>query len=532
MCLFPLSIRNPTKVINTDGGQLLKMQVPCGHCAQCLRAKRNEWYIRSHYEMQRTFSLGGYVYFDTLTYADEHLPKLSHFIDIKNYGLADFSCFNHTHFKAFLKRLRRRIAHHYHVDSSAFRYFLTTEYGEDDRYTHRPHYHILFFVYADIDPLKFSQLVADCWQYGRTDGFPYKPDSYVYRHVYGRKYGETDNKDFPTTSAVCMYVSKYITKHSKFTKVLDERMKELRNKLMCYNRIHHLTITQEDEDMLKELKRNIDMFHRQSQGFGLSYIDNLTPEKLMFLETDQMIMKDRDKIVKTYPLPMYYKRHLFYINKKHTDGSRYWELSHDGLNHVLNAKFAKVDKITIKYMDIVRNCTDKTLVDEFFRLLGKRDISDYVVYEQFYKGRHRHPDSINYKQKTSNQTLNDEEINLNDWLSCLSRGLRPYACLGSSLQNNDSLVRQPLLSQEEKVKHEEHFYKHGHFLDMLGNSERITYDEYIKYYTFNEDSDADFAHFDKIGILISLMTDAPAIEQQITFEFLEDLKEKYKILFN
>ena len=63
MCLKPILIRNPTKVIVNSGGQLLRMKVPCGKCAQCLKAKRNEWYIRTHYEAQRTLSMGGYIYF-------------------------------------------------------------------------------------------------------------------------------------------------------------------------------------------------------------------------------------------------------------------------------------------------------------------------------------------------------------------------------------------------------------------------------------------------------------------------------------
>ena len=118
MCLQPLTIRNPTKAVNTDGGQLLKMTVSCGHCVECVQAKRNEWFIRCHYECERTFSKGGYVYFDTLTYADEHLPRLSHHIkNIAEYGIADFSCFSHEHFKKFLKRLRRRIHYKYGYDT-------------------------------------------------------------------------------------------------------------------------------------------------------------------------------------------------------------------------------------------------------------------------------------------------------------------------------------------------------------------------------------------------------------------------------
>ena len=484
MCLFPLSIRNPTKAIHNGGGQLLRMLVPCGHCAQCLQAKRNEWFIRTHYEVQRTFSLGGYVYFDTLTYDDAHLPKLSHFIDIEKYGLRDFSCFNLDHFKLFLKRLRRRIAHKYGIKKDAFRYFLTSEYGEDDRYTHRPHYHILFFVYVNIPPLEFSQLVCDCWQQGRTDGFPFKPATYVYQHVYGYNYGYGSNNDFTTMTSVCLYVSKYINKNSKFADKLNNRIKFLKERLTHYDDLNKPFITDESVELIKDLKRQIDMFHRQSQGFGLSYLDNLTPEKLMFIDTDQMLMRDKDKICKTYPLPMYYKRKLFYTQKKHADGSRYWELSNKGVEHILNAKLNRIDKITLKYMDIVRNCYNQSLIDRFFALLGNRDISDYVVYEQFYKGRHRHINGIDYKTQQQNK-LTDEEINLNDWLLSLRDGIRPYACPDCNLQVDEEILRVPILKKEELQQREVEMLKSGHGLYMLGNSHSETSTDYINRYTFN-----------------------------------------------
>lgn len=529
MCLNPLTIRNPTKVIHTGGGHLLQMQVPCGVCAQCLQAKRNEWYVRTYYEMQRTFSLNGYVLFDTLTYDDEHLPMISNYIDIKKYGIKDFSCFDHKHFKLFLKRLRRRISHKYKIKKNAFRYFLTTEYGEDDRYTHRPHHHILFFVYVKIDPLEFSQLIAECWQYGRTDGYPFKPASYVYSHTYGYSYCGNDNKDFNTITSVAMYVSKYITKSSKFTKTLRSRLAYVREQVTKYNSLHKRTIDDENLEMLKELKRNVDMFHRQSQGFGLSYLDNLTPERLMFIDCDKITMKDKDKIVKTYPLPMYYKRKLFYTLKKHDDGSTYWELSDEGLKHTLNVKLQSIDRLTLKLMDIIRNCTDDALVDLFFKYLGDRDISDYIIYQQFYKGRHRHINGVNYKLQQQNP-LTDEEENLNDWLLCLSSSYRPYSNLCDTIQVGETLVRTPILKKEELAELEYDLLKCGHSIDLLNNSHSDLVNTYIQRYCFNEQTDPSFNHFDKISVLVVMMTEKQRTDQQVTFDYLEDLKERYKHL--
>lgn len=531
MCLYPLTIRNPTKVVNTYGGQLLRMNVPCGRCAECLKAKRNEWYVRTHYEMMNTFAKGGYVYFDTLTYAPEYLPMLSHFIDLDKYGLSDFSCFNHQHFKLFLKRLRRMIAYHYGVKKDAFRYFLTTEYGEDDRYTHRPHYHILFFVYADIEPLNFSQMVADCWQYGRTDGFPFKPAPYVYQHVYGKDCGFGSNKDFKTTSSVCMYVSKYITKSSKFCKKLEKRLSFIKQQLMKYYANGSKSLTDEDRELIDDLRRNIDMFHRQSQGFGVSYLEDMTPTQLMFLAEDKVVMQDRNAIVKTYPMPMYYKRKLYYELKKHDDNTYFWQLTEAGLSHYFDAKVRKFDSVVLKYMDIVRNCKNQDLINKFFTLLDDRDIRDYVLYVQYYQGRHRDSDAINYKTRTQ-KPLTDEEDNINDWHAHLRISLRPYAYNDSNVQVDEAILRAPILTEKELQKYEEECYRHGHFPELLSNSRSELLNDYINLYTFNENSDPKFRDFDKISVLLTIMSEEQRDNTQMAFDYLEELKSRYKILFN
>lgn len=525
MCLHPHSIRNPTKSINIDGGQLLRMLVPCGTCAQCLQAKRNEWYIRTHYEIKRTISHGGYIYFDTLTYNNENLPMLSHFVDTEKYGLDDFSCFNREHFKAFVKRLRRKISYHYGIKKDCFRYFVTTEYGEDNRFTHRPHYHVLFFVYGPILPIKFSQFVADCWSYGRTDGYPYKPSCYVAEHTYQR------GVDHKTTESVAMYVSKYITKNSNFMATIRGRLASLREKLTYYDTLNNSHILHYHEELLKALKRSIEPFHCQSQGFGLGYLDNLTPEKLMYANEDKVILQDSHKVVKTYPMPMYYRRKLHYTLEKHADGTRYWQLTDNGVSHVIAAKLAKVNSITLKYMDIIRNCSNSNLVDDFFKYLCDRDISDYVIYEQFYKGRHRLNTGINYKNNTQ-KPLQDEEDNLYDWLNVMRVGLRPYHNAATSLPVDATSLRTPILTKAEQRQHNDELYKHGHFPELCGNSRSVLLNDYIQSSVFNENTDVKFAHFDKIAVLLELMTEEKREDEQITFDYLEDLKARYKCIFN
>lgn len=529
MCLQPISIRNPTKRLVTSGGQLLKMQVQCNHCAECVQQKRNEWYVRTKFEVERTLSVGGYVYYDTLTYDDEHLPKLSHYCDINKYGLRDFSCFDKSHFRLFLKRLRRKMSYHLKVNKNAFRYFITSEYGTDERYTHRPHYHILFFVDCGVSPVTFSRYVSECWTYGRTDGIPYQTSNYVMTHVYSN----SNNTSFKAVENVCMYVSKYITKNSQFAQKLAQRKSYLRNAIVSYNTLNQAYISDDDEQYICDLCRNIDMFHRQSQGFGASYLNNMTPEKLMFIDNNKVLLKDSNKVVSTYQLPMYYKRKLFYTIKKHADGKRYWELTERGKKHIINSKLASVDRFSLTYMDLVNNCPDDVLKNKLYQYLDGRSMQDYVIYELFYRGRHRHKDSINYKTNNQKNELSDEEINLFDWLLFCSRSITPYSVDSNSATSVDEDTCRPrVITESEIQKLEDEFCRNGHPFAPFSSSRGYKFADYVNRYTFNENSCYEFRNFDHVNTILNLMRKLESETKQSTFDFIEDLKNRYKILFN
>ena len=222
MCLHPLYIRNPTRRIVRQGGQRLRMSVRCNKCAECQKEIRREWYFRTFQQVQDTLRHGGYVYFDTLTYNNLYVPRLSHYIDIDKYGIKDMMCFSHEHFKLFLKRLRRKLQ--YHCGNANFKYFLTSEYGLDERFTRRPHYHILFFVSSGVSPITFSRFVSQCWTYGRTDGIPYKDLHYLQKHVYGYSITAQTDTSFRAVTSACNYVAKYVTKSGKYRKKLDAKM--------------------------------------------------------------------------------------------------------------------------------------------------------------------------------------------------------------------------------------------------------------------------------------------------------------------
>lgn len=500
MCLNPIKINPPFKRIAVEGGQPLKIEVPCGKCAECKKAKRLEWHFRTYYECESCVKKGGFIYFDTLTYAPEHLPHLSHFLNIEDKDIADFSCFNNNHWRLFLKNLRRQL--YYHHKGVNFKYFLTSEYGLDDRYTHRPHYHILFFVDSKkIHPFEFSKLVSKCWQFGITDGLPHKNPSYVAEHVFG--YDLLINQDKNNYLKVSNYVSKYITKDSTFQETLNNRIELLRK---------HFA-----ESELIPVIRNIGMFHRQSQGFGISYINNLDDEEMEFIKKNNACrIKDSKKVTLVIPIPTYYTRKLFYECLKDDDGCIYWRPTYDGVQHIRRTAINSINK-TIKVLTNTINNFSEQQQALISHSLGNRTLEDYAIYKLFYCGRCRELTYDFYKHyHIPINTLTDDEYNLYDWIERI---------LFSKFINT-----QPDIYFFEYDRENDTLYIPSNN-DIFDEPITINYSRNLKNFTFNENSCRAFENFDKLTSYIKLCQKLSNNQKQKTFEFIEDLSKKFKVLY-
>lgn len=463
MCLKPIKIRNPTKNIYNVGGQQLLMSVKCNRCAECTKQKRTEWHFRSYHHVNKIINKGGYVYFDTLTYSDDNVPRLSDFIDTKKYKCKDFMCFNIRHWQLFLKNLRRQI--HYHCKDIKFTYFLVSEYGTDERYTHRPHYHILFYVESKkLHPLDLSRLVSKCWKYGITDGIAYKPLPHVAEHVYGFDLGFGKNNSPANVLSVCNYVSKYVTKSSKFQATLDKRKEYLSRQI-------------DDTELLKSLFKTVDMYHKQSRGFGLSYLETLLDEDIENLAYNPIcLMPSQKHVVTTLPMPMYYIRHLFYQNVRRSDGTYYWQLNERGKRFAINKMLYSVQRINDKYLQQYINLKhdDKKQVDE---LLKERTLRDFVIYKVFYQGRLRYSSSLSYRRNLQTSRLNDTEYNIYDWLQIVKQTYDVNKQDVSLLFNqSENFVSIPV---------------HGYMSDIFDYDTQtinIPYDVFVDRFTFNQRS--------------------------------------------
>lgn len=509
MCLTPLSLYSPSRVISLRGGQQLKLNVSCGHCAHCLIRKRDEYSFRTYWHTKECIDNGGYVYFFTLTYDNKHLPKLSHFIDIKEYNVADFSCFNREHYKLFFKRLRRRFDRKY--PDVKFTYFLSTEYGDDDRFTHRPHYHILLFVNnKKLHPFFLSRIINLCWQYGRTDGLPYKKPSYVAKHVYGYDLGYGgDNTDTWILRAVTHYVAKYINKSIKFQSELDKRISQ----------IEFALIKRDDcVDIIKSLKSCISMFHMQSQRYGLGYLSYLGNKERVLLEFDKCCLPDKNKVVKELPLPMYYMRKLYYeVVKK--DDKRYWHLTEFGKQHKIKRLFNNISNQVERYESLYLSLSpDKK--SHVTYLLNGRSLYDLVLYNTFYRGRLRSHTSYNlYFSQAEHELYETEELDMS-WIDVINHSY-------------DSLLYH--VTSCAYVDDFKDVYVTNYISDYVDPCIpffKIDRNEFIDKYTFNQTSSLRFKDFDVLNDFFDRCVRSMNSNAQSTYDNKVELSEKLKHFTN
>lgn len=220
MCLSPFSIPNPNFGM-TGKYYLLKdttsqfINIPCGHCKQCIAHKQMELVQRVQME---TFS--NWVFFSTMTYNNDSLP-----IHVTSSGFpiryADIADFQNMVYRIKTNKLLSR----------PFRWFAVSERGSKRA---RPHFHCLWLLprYEGDDYLTCMNLENELFhvvlnEWRRNYGSRRKPDylplcTYIRKIINGEVKTTFDlhfvNPSYTSHgySDVAFYVLKYMLKSSKY----------------------------------------------------------------------------------------------------------------------------------------------------------------------------------------------------------------------------------------------------------------------------------------------------------------------------
>lgn len=144
---------HPAKIIeaNDIGDTLIKKgdlkytytTIPCRNCIGCRLDYSRNWANRGYLELKSQNNKDSY--FVTLTYDDEHLPKINEYTDSNGVTWTenDDNEWNGIlipkHLETFIDSLR---THERRIGNKRFKYMACGEYGDKNK---RPHYHIIFY---------------------------------------------------------------------------------------------------------------------------------------------------------------------------------------------------------------------------------------------------------------------------------------------------------------------------------------------------------------------------------------------------
>lgn len=339
MCSNPIRIKNPkiTKdsVISFNARYDKEfLEVPCGSCPDCQSMKLMEWRSRAWAEHESAKHDGGFTAFLTFTYNDEHLPTYK-----------GVPCFCKSDVQKLMKNLRRRLNDELRHDVF-FRYLAVCEYGEADDCTHRPHYHVEFFLHEFVPDDVFFMCAWCAWSEkpkksiktwkslpsskgSKIRGTKRDIDMYIDSGLRGmvqlgkNKDGNYDlhvNDVFGTN-----YVTKYITKDFHF---FNQKNRLFYNYVV--SRLPYLGNNSEIKLNSEFVKNNpslyllqkefcdvfkiYDTFHLQSIGFGSYLMEQLSEFQIANSTFSMPDPKNNDKDV-PLPLPQYICRKLYYDTK-------------------------------------------------------------------------------------------------------------------------------------------------------------------------------------------------------------------------
>lgn len=532
MCYKPITMVTPSKQISLYGGQQIKLQFGCGKCCQCLQKKQLEYHYRTYYECQDAFLNGGYVMAVTLTYRPKDVPRLSNIVDTVKYGLRDCMLFDYSHYQKFLKVLRMRLKR-LGYKNVVVRYFLTSEYGTDPKGTHRPHYHILFYVSSkDLHPYKLSKLISDCWPYGRTDGVPYKPMSYVRNYTFGY-YGDA-NKRKAELLRVCNYVSKYVTKCSEYQNIIDSRIKDIYE--CCVTDELGMPVPAFDDETIKNIVKSLSMCHKQSQGYGLGYLTNITEdERNYMLSENKMRIPSSDTVVSSIRLPLYYIRKLYYRLEikniiTYKDGvteykKQYrWILTDKGVDWKSKYLLKNVTESVNKYEEYLLNMPDST-VFHISDLLNGRSLLDFSVYINLFKNRLKYPffDTID---------LFHTDINVKDICKHIVTYNNEFDDNSLNKYNSSAYSPRHFVTASNTPMHYDIPNRYAEVCWMVRSVPFEDIKTFISGNVYDDTSFPEFKDFDKIDNLFKSFIKENGISQQNTYDSLESLKKRFKYIYN
>lgn len=165
MCKFGVS----KVIIGKDGKQKLAV-FKCGRCSECLAEKRKDYVQRAFLEVIRVREHRFTTKHWTFSYSQDALAEMKS----KHCAQSDFM--------KFVKRLRKYISKTY-PNYPPIRLLRVAELGQDEKFTHRLHWHVVFFNIPYISVSKMREIWKNGGCYVRLVEEPSITINYVTKYV-------------------------------------------------------------------------------------------------------------------------------------------------------------------------------------------------------------------------------------------------------------------------------------------------------------------------------------------------------------
>lgn len=287
MCTDKIRIKSRSRTYRPLASQYY-VDVPCGKCPSCVQGMQDDWFLRLWSEINKYNKLGGKCIFATLTY--RKVPTFNY--KDENGEIHRIPVFSNEHKVTFLNSIRKYysrlgISQDTTKSGLGLRFMWACEYGMDDRFTHRPHYHIILFF----PPEYCIHKTKTAWQ---------RFIQHYWSHGWIRWSREDAGGIFVDSEFAAKYVSKYCTKQVEYYQQ-PELDKFLFNSDGTRNEEHF------------NLIKNFLPRHWQSKSFGLDLVQFCEDDKVFHDGLDLNFVQDKRAGKKhMYRVPRYIVRKLLY----------------------------------------------------------------------------------------------------------------------------------------------------------------------------------------------------------------------------
>lgn len=311
--------------LNTKNPNAVKYAyVPVNNSQSFRKQQQNDWKFRLNSELLLLKKQGWNLGFCTLTYNDEHLPKIPKILFKKPEEYKKIPCFSKTDIQNWIHSVRQYFKYHYGFKNGKnIRYFIASEYGST---THRPHYHAIIAWPNEVSYELMHEICTEKWNHGFM--FPRNPNG---EQIYDKTI--LPFKIVGDASKAITYCAKYACKDLDYINELSKY--DLKRKSKIY--------------------KSIQSFHIQSKGLGFEIFKNMTDNNKIEAYLNGLDFQG-DGI--TYQVPVYIKNKLifdyYYVvnnNGKRLVKRKANEFFEKHKNKIYNAKAKFYEKLFSSSLD-------------------------------------------------------------------------------------------------------------------------------------------------------------------------------------